>query len=130
MKNKLGIDTIIILIAIIVVALLLIVVLANKGEEIPDVDVGTTSQSSVPNALKQANDAELLKFNSKLEIARGNQNGQNVKALISRIEEINASGERTVKLVGGENIEDSESYNVSMDYGNDGYINSVKIEKK
>ena len=113
MKNKLGVDTIIILVAVIVVALLLIIVLANKGEEIEEVEGAKTSGLS--QAIQKANDPEILKFNARLTIAEGNQNGQIVKVLVKRIEDINAAGERTVKLVGAENLEDSASYNVSME---------------
>ena len=58
MKNKLGIDTIIILIAIIVVALLLIIALTNRVE---DIDGSSEEVGGLSQALKQANDIDLFK---------------------------------------------------------------------
>ncbi len=127
MKNKLGLDTILILVAVIVTAIFLILALANKGEYIDD---GTEQPSEMSQAIQQANDPALFNFNQRLRGYAGNQSGLTIKALIKKVEEINAGNERKVDLTGTENVDENEEYNVSLSYGDDGYINAIKVEKK
>ena len=84
MKNKLGLDTILILIAIIIVALFLVIALINKGEYVEENVASTNSGTGI---IQQASNADLLKFNSKIKGFNGTQTGQNLTALFKNVEE-------------------------------------------
>lgn len=127
MREKLGIETILIIVAIIIVAIFLILALAGKGKSSL---VENTQTSSLSELIQKANDPDILKFNSKFRIAEGSsQPGTTVKNLISRIDENNSTEDRKVTIVGEQNIDTSLNYSVSFEYDTDGYINVVKIEK-
>ena len=136
MKNKIGIDTIIILVSIVVVAILLIIALANKGEQIDGKggEGSSTSQTSMSQAVQQANDADILKFNAKINGFSGTQTGQNLKALFKNINELNNNNpDRQITVTGitsEDQLDEDNMYNVSMSKDEDGYYTKIKIEEK
>ena len=129
MKDKLGLDTILILIAIIIVAFFLILAIAGKGKN--SLINGNEVSSDLSSMVKKANDADLLKFNSKFKIAEGSsQPGTTVINLISLIEENNiTNNDRVIAINGGNDINKDATYSVAFEYGEDGYINAVNIEE-
>ena len=127
MKNKLGLDTILILVAIIIVAILLILALANKGEYVEE---NATGASNAGSTFDQLTDKDVFNFNARLSGYEGNQTGRNLSALINAVETSNANNDRQVTINGSEDIEEEASYNVSMSKDSEGYISVINIEKK
>lgn len=132
MKNKLGLSTIFILIAIVVTAILLIIALANKGEKVEDIGESTQG-GALSQAIEQANDIELFKFNQNLKGYEGKQSGQFLKALYSKVEESNKNNpDHQVKVTGidsADKIESSKTYSVTFSTAPNGYYNAVNIEE-
>ena len=132
MKEKVGLDTILIVIAIIITALLLIFALANKGEKVEDENGG--GQSALSQAIEQANDTELFKFNQNLKGFEGSQSGQYLKTLYSKVEESNKNNpNKQVKITGIESadkIDASKTYTVTFSKDQNGYYNAVNVEEK
>ena len=127
MKEKLGIDTILILTAIMITALFLILALLNKGEYYGD---GTTVGGAITQAIQQASDPAILNFNGRISGYEGNQNGQTLQGLLNAIENSNKNNERQITVLGGDNIKEDAKYNVSFTKDEDGYINRVKITEQ
>ncbi len=127
MKEKLGVDTILILIAIIITALFLILALLNKGEYNGD---GTSVGGAISQAIQQANNPAILNFNGKIQGYEGNQNGQTIKGLLNAVENSNKNNERQITVLGGDDIKEDGKYNVSFTKDDDGYINRVNITEQ
>ena len=128
MKEKLGIETIIILIAIIITAIFLILVISGKGKT--SIVIENTQDRSVSGFIDNVNDPDKLKFNSKFRIAEGkSQPGVTVKNLISVVTENNSGNGRKIEIIGDTEIDQSATYSVSCEYDDDGYINIITITK-
>jgi len=127
MKERLGVDTILILIAIIITALFLILALLNKGEYNGD---GTSVGGAISQAIQQANNPAILNFNGKIQGYEGNQNGQTIKGLLNAVENSNKNNERQITVLGGDDIKEDGKYNVSFTKDDDGYINRVNITEQ
>ena len=132
MKEKLGLDTILILVAIIVVAIFLIIALVNKGEYVDDGSY--TATIDLPKTVQQANDAELLSFNAKIEGFRGKQLGKFLVSIFKYVEESNQNNpDKQIKITGvdsADKINSDATYNVTLSTDQNGYYNSVNIEEK
>ena len=91
------------------------------------------------NAIDQAGQEEIQKFNSRFTEYEGEISGINVKSLITIIETSNSTGERQVQLkyngeekAGNElmdKIDTTTNYIISLDHDQEGYVNSINIEE-
>ncbi len=131
MKEKVGVETILILGAIILVAIVLIATLVGngkaqtlKGEQAP------SQSTSLSEAVAKANNAEITAFNFKFTGYEGNQKGKILKALVAKVDEVNSTGERKVTLIGADKLDEEATYKVTTHKGSDGFIDTITVEKQ
>lgn len=122
MGNKIGIDTILIILAIIIVGGALILTLSGDSK------TNGGQEPSLSQAIERANDKDLLVFNTKFTGYAGSQRGVVLKGLKTVIDNNNSSNERKVTLVGGDDLQDDSMYTVSFNYDSDGYVSTVTIK--
>lgn len=96
------------------------------------------------NVEEQKKEMDILEFNSSIKLHNGTQNGMSVKLLLDDIITSNKIKDRQItlkykKIVTQEteeikklkkDINDMESYEISFEYDEDGYINKAIIEKE
>ncbi|MBR6033629.1 MAG: hypothetical protein IKP28_02670 [Clostridia bacterium] len=132
MKEKLGVETILILGAIIIVSIVLIATLIGNGKarEAREAKGEQPQSVGLTEMIDRANDPELTRFNFKFSGYSGSQTGRNLRALVAAVEENNATGERQVTLIGGDDLTEDKMYNVNMTKDKDGYIDTITITKQ
>ena len=129
MKEKLGIETILILGAIIIVSIVLIATLIGNGKA-REAKGEQPQSTGLSEMIDRANNPEMLRFNAKFSGYSGSQPGRNLRALAAAVEENNATGERQVTLIGGDDLTEGIMYNVTMTKNREGYIDTITITKE
>ena len=134
------------MIFLIIIALVIVVLLANKvitNHENNKKNKNSFFENAEKLINKGTSDIEKKSFNGKYELFSGTQDGDEVKSLLDDVIKNNKTNEKKISVVYNEqNTSDPEiikniktsitgmkSYEVSLDYDTDGYINKLTIEK-
>lgn len=104
----------------------------NENEAIEDEQqTGEDTFNDFDNLTTEMGNLEMQAFNQKILKYEGKNKGTTINLLIQEVEKINETNEeRNISIEKSfDEIEKTSTYNVKVDYGEEGYINKIIIEE-
>lgn len=106
----------------------------NQMNELVEIITNTSNemmneaQKAVDETNAQMSKQEIEAFNMQFKMYEGTQRGSTVKSLIQTVKASNVNSEYTVNINENIDINSSQTYTVTLQYGNDGRVTGIIIQ--